>query len=75
MVEEEEWKQGETASEEVGGGQPNLAAIVQAAVSASLTAAMEGVEDIMKASVEARTTEADPVRGILSVTRVHIRHI
>ena len=58
-----------------GGGQPNLAAIVQAAVSASLTAAMEGVEDIMKASVEARTTEADPVRGILSVTRVHIRHI
>ena len=40
-----------------GVGKPNLAAIVQARVGASLTAAMEGVEDVMNASVEARTTE------------------
>ena len=40
-----------------GEGQPNLAATTQAAVGASVTSAMEGVEDVMNASVEARTTE------------------
>ena len=32
-----------------GEGQPNLAATTQAAVGASVTSAMEGVEDVMKA--------------------------
>ena len=58
-----------------GEGQPNLAAITQSAVGASVTSAMEGVEDIMKAYIEDRTTAADSVKGILSVTRVHLRHI
>ena len=58
-----------------GGGQPNLSAIIQAAVGASVTAAMEVVQDVIKASVEARITAADSVKGLLSVMRLHLRHI
>ena len=58
-----------------GGGHPNLAAIIQAAVSASVNAAMKGVEDVMKASVEARITASDLVKELLPVMVVHLRHI
>ena len=58
-----------------GGGQPNLSVIIQAAVGASVTFTMEGVEDVMKASLEARITAADSVKGISSVMSLHLRHI
>ena len=75
VVEEEAETQGGGGIGGCRGGKSNLSAIIQAAVGASVTAVMEGVEDVMKTFVEARATAVDLVKELLSVMIVHLRHI